>query len=1340
MSNILNTGVSGLLATKAALQLTSENISNVDTPGYHRRELLTEEVLPSGGVRITEVRRAFDGLLATRLREVGTASGAAEAFRSHAVAVESMMLPGPSGIASSLDNLFDAFDALAQNPDDAGLRSTLLLAGDAFAAQVNDLDAQLSRRAAGIEAERAMAVSDVNDLLDGLAKIELELANAVNIGSRNPLLDQRESVLGELARYVSLNVDTDSLGRVTVRLGSAENGPVLLERGKASHVDLSSDGRITVLPNDFGGTAVSVRPASGVLGGLAEAADFVAATRQDVDAWSARMASEINALHRQGITGDGEAGGAFFSTSGWNAEAGALTRGTVVPDIFVTDEDAMPEGPITLIYSSADGLWRAEDSTGATLAEGTDSLSLPGISISLSGSAWNGDRIALSSGGGEAGFFRMALSDPDAVAAGGALVVSADPMNSGDAELSVAPLPVSEATATMGAIPSLADALAMGDVVGFVSAGAVGFIPAGTESATLSTQPRYAATDFALPSGAKVSALSLTTGGTTYDFAAGAALDGDAFVAGLNEGSLLTASGESLTELGLVADFANGALTLLARDGSLPDASSLTTSGGVLAGVDVAAAADASDIAVFTREGRQIAGSPLTAAEAAALLTVANGFDPGAVYSTDGLGSDLAAPSVTRVANGGDYALQLPLPAGSGLTSFASGTVPPETSAQTLSVNTNAGPVEVALPAGASAAWASEILSDALPLSAQAETRLALDLPSTGELSFDVTGTNTTPAFVSVDLATGGPFALAEAINLQTASTGVRAEVSSDGSRFELIHDGGANITLSSLSHSGGATVDVTRLDPSGESLVSGTFGAAGADAIRIAGVVTLSGSADFSVLESGITTTAGQDGFVNGAIDLERSAAGSQVTLSPAEPVAGDLALREISVVGGDGNVWTATADPVLSGTQSLAEGLAASLRASAPASQLQGSALASLPPDGSVLVVSLGAQDYTITLQGGVPEVDGPEAGRVTASFDTSNRLIVETEGGHLDGAALQLDGAAGDALLFGMGPADNPTTTVIGQPFNASSLPSSFTVTVGGVSHAVTVNTSGVVLPPTFPGTGFINTAFGRVEIEFDAREGAFAIPADSAAADAGFSTMGAMADVQDGALSITATDGRNLAVSSTSAQDGTTLLLTEMPNEDLITVLSGAGANQLFGEVTEGETVDRARELRVLDAQAGLVGLFDAETGVQLAQRTLNAAGVMRFGNQEFTLLGTLSTGDSFTIAINEGAAGDGRTMSAIGDLRLTDQATGAGGFATAFAAIQQDVGAEVASSEIRQTTTDTALESAERAVSSLRDVDLDTEAARLIEQQQAYQANAQVIDVARTMFDTLLQSL
>ena len=98
------------------------------------------------------------------------------------------------------------------------------------------------------------------------------------------------------------------------------------------------------------------------------------------------------------------------------------------------------------------------------------------------------------------------------------------------------------------------------------------------------------------------------------------------------------------------------------------------------------------------------------------------------------------------------------------------------------------------------------------------------------------------------------------------------------------------------------------------------------------------------------------------------------------------------------------------------------------------------------------------------------------------------------------------------------------------------------------------------------------------------------------------------------------------------------------------------------------------------------------------------------------------------------------VEAMANLRQRDGLTGRGGYATGFASLQQRAGAQVTASESRVATAEAEAESAARAESELGGVDLDAEAAQLMQQQQAYQANAQVLSVARSLFDTLLQAI
>ena len=64
ISSMMGAALSGLQTAQAGLTTTSNNITNVNTPGYVKRSAVLESraVLPGsdGGVDVAEIQRAFD--------------------------------------------------------------------------------------------------------------------------------------------------------------------------------------------------------------------------------------------------------------------------------------------------------------------------------------------------------------------------------------------------------------------------------------------------------------------------------------------------------------------------------------------------------------------------------------------------------------------------------------------------------------------------------------------------------------------------------------------------------------------------------------------------------------------------------------------------------------------------------------------------------------------------------------------------------------------------------------------------------------------------------------------------------------------------------------------------------------------------------------------------------------------------------------------------------------------------------------------------------------------------------------------------------------------------------
>ncbi len=127
----------------------------------------------------------------------------------------------------------------------------------------------------------------------------------------------------------------------------------------------------------------------------------------------------------------------------------------------------------------------------------------------------------------------------------------------------------------------------------------------------------------------------------------------------------------------------------------------------------------------------------------------------------------------------------------------------------------------------------------------------------------------------------------------------------------------------------------------------------------------------------------------------------------------------------------------------------------------------------------------------------------------------------------------------------------------------------------------------------------------------------------------------------------------------------------------------------------------------------------------------------------TLSGTPNQGDTVTLgnALNAGDyfqrdAGNAKAMLALRDAPLFDGAPLSDGFASAMA----QVGTRTQSAQFAAQMSGTIAANLENDRTAVSGVNLDEEAAKLIQYQQAYQASAKMIQVAQTVFDSLLQTM
>ena len=185
------------------------------------------------------------------------------------------------------------------------------------------------------------------------------------------------------------------------------------------------------------------------------------------------------------------------------------------------------------------------------------------------------------------------------------------------------------------------------------------------------------------------------------------------------------------------------------------------------------------------------------------------------------------------------------------------------------------------------------------------------------------------------------------------------------------------------------------------------------------------------------------------------------------------------------------------------------------------------------------------------------------------------------------------------------------------------------------------------------------------------------------------------------------------------------------------------------------IDASGNYEVYDGAGNLLGVADASTKGQnlLANLKDTTTGSLIYSDVkttpgfDFSISGTVSANDSFTIGFNTDGINDNYNGLALADLQNQDlvrkgssvSADSQQTFSEAFSSTLSSLGSTVSSLNTSMSAAEAKLTQSTNTYNSEAGVSLDEEAANLIRFQQAYAASAQIITAARAVFDSLLSA-
>jgi flagellar hook-associated protein 1 FlgK len=330
----LTTALSGLVAQRYGLDITGQNVANVNTPGYSRQRAVLVPVDPAsapslhsarpgsgGGVEVTGIERIADALVDARARaenEAGARYGVASAVWSR---IDSMLgEPADGGLTEQLSGFFNAWADLANRPDADATRVAVIQTGQAVADRLfrlgADLDVQWTQRHEDLGA----VLTDVNETARAIADLNRSIRQAAGTGlAVNDLVDRRDVLVDTLVSLTGGTVRPVEGGMVEVYVGgmAAVRGTTydtlsLDPAGAASLADVRAGGTVQLR---WSGGHPGQLPGGSVAGTLAALTGTLPAAAQQFDDVAADLAAQVNAEHVLGQGREGVSGRPFFTGS-----------------------------------------------------------------------------------------------------------------------------------------------------------------------------------------------------------------------------------------------------------------------------------------------------------------------------------------------------------------------------------------------------------------------------------------------------------------------------------------------------------------------------------------------------------------------------------------------------------------------------------------------------------------------------------------------------------------------------------------------------------------------------------------------------------------------------------------------------------------------------------------------------------------------------------------------------------------------------------------------------------------------------------------------------------------
>jgi flagellar hook-associated protein 1 FlgK len=321
LTSALSIAMQALQAADGGLQVTNNNISNANTPGYTRQQVVLQETTPADngdfvageGVTFVGYQSVRDELVMAQIQSQTSAQSGANASLASLQQIQPTFTTSTTDIGTEMSALFSSLSSLATDPTSSASRQAVLTAGQNLATAFNTASSTLTSQQATLNTQVSQDVTQINQLTQQIAALNPEIVeqNANNtVENGGALQDQQNQLIQQLSALTNVAITQTNNG-VTISTG---NGTALVvgPQSFALQTSAGTNGAEAVL--DSNGNDITSTFTSGDLGGTIQTRDqAIGGLLTQLNTLANQFATAFNSVQASGYDQNGNPGQNFFT-------------------------------------------------------------------------------------------------------------------------------------------------------------------------------------------------------------------------------------------------------------------------------------------------------------------------------------------------------------------------------------------------------------------------------------------------------------------------------------------------------------------------------------------------------------------------------------------------------------------------------------------------------------------------------------------------------------------------------------------------------------------------------------------------------------------------------------------------------------------------------------------------------------------------------------------------------------------------------------------------------------------------------------------------------------------